>query len=447
MKTKHESTNREQDKASVNNIQKWVRSLSSIYNPHPSVKDIGERRRAQLLNIITLILAATFILALLARPAAVSTFIFLLLLSLASFALGKTKYYKAGAALFTLGFLSSAFLPLLMGTAGGFVTSITSIVPIALVVASVLVGQREFLFVALYATLGTFLAPYYSRIPTTDVTRSGGIVLAIGAILYGINAFRASVEHARLKEVQDVNRELAEIQIGLEQRVADRTKALITSSEVTHRLAAVTNPRQLAVDVVDQVQTAFDYYHAHIYYRDEATGDLIMAGGTGEAGAAMLASGHRVPKGRGLVGRAADTNAPVLVSDVTQSAGWLPNPLLLETRSEVAVPISTGAEVLGVLDVQQNRVNGLTEDDVTLLQSIAGQVAISLQNARSFEQSKAQAELETLVNTIGQQIQRTTTVEETLQTAIRGIGMALGAQRVKASIARHISDGNESSNN
>jgi GAF domain-containing protein len=92
-------------------------------------------------------------------------------------------------------------------------------------------------------------------------------------------------------------------------------------------------------------------------------------------------------------------------------------------------------------------VNGLTEDDVNLLQSIAGQVAISLQNARSFEQSKAQAELETLVNSIGQQIQRTTTVEETLQTAIRGIGMALGASRVSANIARHQDGGNSASQN
>jgi len=228
--------------------------------------------------------------------------------------------------------------------------------------------------------------------------------------------------------------QLRELIGSLEQRVVNRTKALTTFTEVSRRLSVATNPNQLAVDVVEQVQSAFHYYHAHIYFLDEATGDLIMAGGTGEAGATMLARGHKIPKGRGLVGRAAETNAPVLVPDVTQAEGWLPNPLLPDTKSEVAIPITSGNTLLGVLDVQQNVVNGLGEEDVSLLQSLAGQVAISLQNARSFEQSKAQADLESLVNAIGQKIQRATTVDDTLQTAIREIGLALGASRVSANV-------------
>ncbi len=217
----------------------------------------------------------------------------------------------------------------------------------------------------------------------------------------------------------------------LEQRVAERTKALETLLEVSRRLSVVTTPRQLAIDVVEQVQAAFGYYHAHIYFFDEQNENLIMAGGTGAAGAAMLAAGHSIPKGRGLVGRAAETNQPVLAADVSQAIGWLPNPLLPETKSEAAVPIAIGDQVLGVLDVQQNVVNGLSENDLVLLQALASQIAISLQNARTYEQSKTQADLEATVITIGQQIQRAATVEETLQTAIRELGLALGAPRVK----------------
>ena len=220
----------------------------------------------------------------------------------------------------------------------------------------------------------------------------------------------------------------------LERRVADRTKALATSAEVTRRLATVLNPTQLVGEVVNEVRAAFDYYYTQIYLLDEAGENLVLAGGTGDAGAKMLARGHSLPKGRGLVGRAADANASVLVPDVSQEEGWLSNELLPETRAEAAISISVGNQVLGVLDVQHSLVNGLTEDDVTLLESLAGQVAISLQNARSYEQSRKQAELESLVNLIGQRIQRTTSVEETLQTAIRELGTAIGARRVRARI-------------
>jgi putative methionine-R-sulfoxide reductase with GAF domain len=216
--------------------------------------------------------------------------------------------------------------------------------------------------------------------------------------------------------------------------VRRRALAVQTSAEVSRRLSVATNARQLATDVVEQVQAAFNYYHAHIYFFDDAGEYLVMAGGTGDVGATMLARGHKIEKGRGLVGRAAANNESILVTDVTKEEGWLPNPLLPETRSETAIPIVAGTTVLGVLDVQQNVVNGLDKEDVELLQSLAGQVAISYQNARSFEQSKAQANLESLVNTIGQKIQRAGTVEDTLQIAIRELGLALGASRVKANI-------------
>jgi putative methionine-R-sulfoxide reductase with GAF domain len=221
-----------------------------------------------------------------------------------------------------------------------------------------------------------------------------------------------------------------------------------TVNEVSRRLTVATNPRQLAVDVVEQIQSAFNYYHAHIYFFDTAGENLVMAGGTGEAGAAMLARGHKIPKGRGLVGRAAETNAPVLVPEVSQAEDWLPNPLLPDTKSEVAVPISSGKQVLGILDVQQNVVNGLGTEDVELLQSLAGQIAISYLNARTFEESRAKAELETMVNAIGQKIQRATSVDDTLQTAIREIGLALGASRVSANIGTsRQSDSEETSGN
>lgn len=236
------------------------------------------------------------------------------------------------------------------------------------------------------------------------------------------------------KDFNIMTSQLQETLQGLEQRVADRTKALTTSAEVSRRLSTILDLDQLVTEVVEQVKNSFNYYHAHIYLMDESGRELIMAGGTGEAGRTMLARGHKIQAGKGLVGLAAETSKLIRVSDTTQDPQWLPNPLLPETKSEIAVPIILGEKVLGVLDVQQNVQDGLSEEDARLLQAIAYQVAAAIRNAQVFTETQQQAERETLINEIGRKIQNTASVEQALQVAARELGQALGARDSRAII-------------
>ncbi len=171
----------------------------------------------------------------------------------------------------------------------------------------------------------------------------------------------------------------------LEQRVAERTQALAISGEISRRLSTILEQDKLVTEVVNQLKEGFSYYHVHIYLLSENGESLWMAGGTGEAGRILLERGHRLPMGRGLVGRAAETKTVVVVPDTRKEPDWLPNPLLPDTRAEIAVPIIMGDQLLGVLDIQNDTPNSLGDQDVDIANSIANQIAIALQNIRQIE--------------------------------------------------------------
>ena len=115
-----------------------------------------------------------------------------------------------------------------------------------------------------------------------------------------------------------------------------------------------------------------------------------MVAGAAEVGPQMVAEGWKIPfeQEQSLVARAARTRQGVIVNDVSKVPDWLPNPLLPDTCSEMAVPLLVGERVLGVLDVQSDELDRFTGDDIRIQTTLAAQVAVALENARLFEEGQ-----------------------------------------------------------
>ncbi len=170
-----------------------------------------------------------------------------------------------------------------------------------------------------------------------------------------------------------------------------RAVELETVSQVGTAVATVHDVNELLQTMVNLTKSQFGLYHAHIYLLNNAGDMLTLVAGAGEVGRQMVRQGWQIPLSHpdSIVAEAARSKQGVTANDVRQSVAFLPNPLLPDTRSELAVPLLAGDTVLGVLDVQSNVVNRFTDEDIHIQTTLASQVAVALQNASLYQDTQA----------------------------------------------------------
>ncbi len=161
-----------------------------------------------------------------------------------------------------------------------------------------------------------------------------------------------------------------------------RGRQVQLGTQIAQEIAAAADLQELYRRVVNQVKEQFGYYYAQVLRYEPLEQVLILVAGSGETGAQMLAKGHRMVVGTGLIGAAAATGKSVLRAEVALDRDWQPNRLLPETRGELAVPIKWGTQVLGVLDVQSSEAGALDTEDQLLLEGLCGQIAIAIESTR-----------------------------------------------------------------
>ncbi len=206
---------------------------------------------------------------------------------------------------------------------------------------------------------------------------------------------RGPAELVTLAETFNVMASRLDDLIGsLEQRVADRTRSLQAAAEVSHTTTAVLEPGELLGQVVELVRDRFDLYYVGLFLLDGTTDTqpqfATLRAGTGKAGQHMLAQGHRLEVGgESMIGWCIAHNQARIALDVGAEPVRFANPLLPHTRSEMALPLRSRGRVIGAMSVQSIRGLAFDEADVAVMQTMADQVAVAIDNARLFAESQA----------------------------------------------------------
>ena len=177
------------------------------------------------------------------------------------------------------------------------------------------------------------------------------------------------------------------------------------SAEVGRRIILILDMNELLSQVVELIRTSFGYYHVQVALVDDETQEVVSQAGSSLPGLQAEVAFPRVAVGKeGLIGWVAGRGEPLLVNDVRQEPRYLHVEALPDTRSELVVPIKFGSRIIGVLDVESNVPNAFHPQDISIMYTLADQIAVALINARVFaEREQRIRELNVLVN-VGQSL-------------------------------------------
>jgi HAMP domain-containing protein len=230
--------------------------------------------------------------------------------------------------------------------------------------------------------------------------------------------------------------ELRGLYQDLENKVEERTRQLEAAAEIGRAATSILSPEELMARSVDLIRERFGYYHVSIFLLDETGRSAVLAESTGEVGAQLKAGGHKLDVGSSsLIGWVTANRRPRVALDVGEDLTHFRNPLLPETRAEAALPLRVGERLIGALDVQSKTLNAFGTSDLEVLQVLADQLAVAIENGRLFAQQQETARLEQRVSDLTAKVHRALTVDAILQTAANELGQTFGANKVVVRLA------------
>ena len=264
--------------------------------------------------------------------------------------------------------------------------------------------------VALLAiTIAILAALTISRSVTDPLTRMAATAsqVAAGELEHTVCIKREDEIGVLARTFNSMTAQLRDLIGNLEAQVAQRTQELeqrsnylAASADVARAASSILDSARLTRQVVELIKERFSLYYVGLFLLDEAGEWAVLRAGTGEAGEAMLRRGHKIKVGEGMIGWSIAHAQSRIALDVGEDAVRLATNELPNTRSEAALPLRARGQIIGALTVQSDQPGAFDENSIAVLQTMADQVAIALENARLFTQN--QAALETTQRAYGE---------------------------------------------
>jgi len=225
-----------------------------------------------------------------------------------------------------------------------------------------------------------------------------------------------------------VLREQEQIRRALQRVISRYALQLTTAAEVSRAASSILDPARLLSEVVNLIRDRFNFYYVGLFLLDEGGEYALLRAGTGEAGRQMLEMGHKLEVGgTSMIGWCTAYGKARIALDVGKEAVRFDNPLLPETRSEMALPLISRGRVIGAMTIQSTKPAAFSGEDIATLQTMADQVANAIENARLFEETQHLAQRERTISQITSKLRSAPNLETILQTTVQELGQALGA--------------------
>ncbi len=362
-------------------IRRLLRWLVTVRYPYANPSDMRRARALLVIDLTFFVMGVSWLVLNRMQSGSVSTLVVPALSAgvawlgagISHILVQSGRIRPAGRAITIAYFLGVTLFTAPIGADQGAVLAVALVV----ILASVLLSTREVVISAALCTVSLVVIQHLhttgvivSASPAFDLAMVGAATLLVDAVVLWY--FSADRE-ATLREALDTARRLrATAQIG---QTASATLDFETMLDQT----------------VAQIRDEFDLYHVQVFLLDDEGKQAILKAGTGAVGQSLLDRGHRLEVGsNSVIGQVTARSEPVVARDTDPIHRR--NPLLPETRTELALPLVVSRRVIGALDVQSRRPNAFSQADIEAFQVIATQLATTIENARLFAQEQQRAE-------------------------------------------------------